>query len=493
MILGRIKLNWMIGISLGLTFIFLMIFRLGLLEKKETALTGTHIFHAQERTDQDIWMNIFQNNEKIGYAHRQFFGTMEGYRVTESVFMQVNMMGMVQDIRLKTEEQLHPDLTLSSFDFELLSRLFRFRARGILKDNILTLLMSGGTGSEQKIELPIQKEIHLSNGLLETMNAEAMKPGESKTFHVFDPITTAERPVTVSVLSEETIRIMGRQEVAKKLSVDFMGISQRAWIGKGGAVLREEGALGITLEQVTREEALRKINLFPGTDLAEFVSIPVNRVLQDVGKLKELKLRLQGIEEEALFVNGGRQSMKDGVLTIRKESISTLLPRSVKSLPEEMEASLATTPLIQSAHPDIQSKAKEIVSSDDPDALKVINLIKWVNENIKKRPVLSVPNALEVLRSRVGDCNEHAVLLAALARALGIPAQVEAGLVYQKGRFYYHAWNVLYLGTWVTADATMGQVPADVTHIRLVRGTENQIDLMGMIGKVKIEILDEST
>ena len=63
-------------------------------------------------------------------------------------------------------------------------------------------------------------------------------------------------------------------------------------------------------------------------------------------------------------------------------------------------------------------------------------------QNIQKRPVLSVPNALETLRNRVGDCNEHAVLLAALARAAGIPAQVEAGLVYQKGRFYYHAWNV---------------------------------------------------
>jgi transglutaminase-like putative cysteine protease len=89
----------------------------------------------------------------------------------------------------------------------------------------------------------------------------------------------------------------------------------------------------------------------------------------------------------------------------------------------------------------------------------------------------------------VGDCNEHAVLLAALARASGIPAQVEAGLVYQEGRFYYHAWNVLYLGTWITADAVMDQLPADVTHIRFVRGTERQIDLVQMIGRVKLEIL----
>jgi hypothetical protein len=481
-----------IGAVFLLIFVFLLILRLGLLEKGEIDVRRDHAFDTRSGTNQDIWMNIFQNNQKIGYVHRQFFGTIEGYRVIESVFMQINIMGMVQDIRFRTEGQLHPDLTLSSFDFELLSGLFRFRARGLLKDKILTFFMTGGTGSEKKVELPIQKEIHLSNGLLETMNAEAMKPGERRTLHVFDPITTTERPVTVSVLSEETIRVMGRQETAKKVSVDFMGLSQRAWIGKGGAVLREEGTLGITLEQVTREEALRTINHFPGTDLAEFASIPSNRVLHDVEKLEELKLRLQGIEKGALFLNGGRQSMKDGVLTIRKELISILPPRSVKPRSGEIEASLAATPLIQSDHPDIQSKAKEIVFSGDPDSLKAINLIKWVNENIQKRPVLSVPSALEVLRNRVGDCNEHAVLLAALARASGIPTQIEAGLVYQKGRFYYHAWNALYLGTWVTSDATMGQVPADVTHIRFVRGTENQIDLVSMIEKVKIEILDKS-
>jgi len=40
----------------------------------------------------------------------------------------------------------------------------------------------------------------------------------------------------------------------------------------------------------------------------------------------------------------------------------------------------------------------------------------------------------------------------------------------------------------VTADATMGQFPADVTHIRLIRGMERQIDLMGVIGRMKIDI-----
>jgi hypothetical protein len=43
----------------------------------------------------------------------------------------------------------------------------------------------------------------------------------------------------------------------------------------------------------------------------------------------------------------------------------------------------------------------------------------------------------------------------------------------------------------VTADAVLGQMPADVTHIRFVRGgADRQVDLLGLIGKLKMEILE---
>jgi len=85
------------------------------------------------------------------------------------------------------------------------------------------------------------------------------------------------------------------------------------------------------------------------------------------------------------------------------------------------------------------------------------------------------------------------VLAVALLRAAGIPAQPEAGLVYLRGRFYYHAWCVLHLGRWITADAVFNQFPADVTHIRLIRGeSDEQINLMGIIGKIKLEVLEQN-
>jgi transglutaminase-like putative cysteine protease len=106
---------------------------------------------------------------------------------------------------------------------------------------------------------------------------------------------------------------------------------------------------------------------------------------------------------------------------------------------------------------------------------------------------VTVPSAREVLGSRRGDCNEHAVLLAALARAAGIPARVIAGAVYANDGFYYHAWNELWLGAWVSADAVFDQIPADATHVKLIEGgLEQQMALAGIIGRLAFAVVEET-
>jgi len=147
---------------------------------------------------------------------------------------------------------------------------------------------------------------------------------------------------------------------------------------------------------------------------------------------------------------------------------------------------------MQSDNPEIKALADKIIAPADTDEQKARKIVNWVYRNIRKKPVLSVPNALEVLRNKAGDCNEHSILTVALLRAAGIPAQMEAGLVYLHDRFYWHAWNVLYLGKWITADTVFNQLPADVTHIRLVRGDSEQLNLMGAIGKIKLEVLEQT-
>ena len=112
---------------------------------------------------------------------------------------------------------------------------------------------------------------------------------------------------------------------------------------------------------------------------------------------------------------------------------------------------------------------------------------------LEKRPVASIPNAVQVLEMRAGDCNEHAVLFAALARASGLPARVVAGVVYADGAFLYHAWDEVWLGSgWMSVDPTFDQMPADATHVKLVEGgPEAHAALLAVIGKLAIDIIPE--
>jgi transglutaminase-like putative cysteine protease len=150
---------------------------------------------------------------------------------------------------------------------------------------------------------------------------------------------------------------------------------------------------------------------------------------------------------------------------------------------------LASTPFLQSDHPRVQAAAHE-AAGDERDPLRAAERLRaWVFRTLEKRPVASIPNAVQVLQMRAGDCNEHAVLFAALARALGLPARVVAGVVYADGAFLYHAWNEVWLGAgWMTVDATFDQMPADATHIKLVEGgPETHAALLTVIGKLAID------
>jgi transglutaminase-like putative cysteine protease len=97
-----------------------------------------------------------------------------------------------------------------------------------------------------------------------------------------------------------------------------------------------------------------------------------------------------------------------------------------------------------------------------------------------------------------GDCNEHTVLFTALARAVGLPTRMAAGVVLvdlhgEGPAFYYHAWPEVWLGAWHALDPTLGQFPADATHLRfVVGGLDQQVDILRLIGSLRVEIVDSS-
>ena len=154
-------------------------------------------------------------------------------------------------------------------------------------------------------------------------------------------------------------------------------------------------------------------------------------------------------------------------------------------------AATAPEPLIQSTAREIVVLSRHIVGQERDPRVAAQRINQWVHDSLRKRVTFGVPNAVQVLRARAGDCNEHTQLFVALARAAGIPARVASGLAYLDGKFYYHAWPEVLLADWVAVDPTFGQFPADAAHLRFVLGgLGQQAELLRLMGNLKIDVLD---
>jgi transglutaminase-like putative cysteine protease len=149
---------------------------------------------------------------------------------------------------------------------------------------------------------------------------------------------------------------------------------------------------------------------------------------------------------------------------------------------------------VPSTDPRIRDLAATIVAGKPTGREQVQAMLDWIRQNIRKEPA-DVFSALDVLTTGRAECQGHAYLFAAFARASGIPTRVANGLVYSeelKG-FAYHAWNESLIdGEWIAVDPMFGQLQADATHLTLLYG-ENLGDLAPLtawIGATRIEVLE---
>jgi len=153
---------------------------------------------------------------------------------------------------------------------------------------------------------------------------------------------------------------------------------------------------------------------------------------------------------------------------------------------------LQPTASIDADHPSVREKARELTDPDATPADNAIKLFYFVRDRIRYNPFSPMLNpedylASEVLARGFGFCVQKAVLLAALARAVDIPARlcfadirnhiVPGDLRKMMGTnlFVYHGYVAFFLNNnWVKAtpafDIAMcdkhGIVPVDFDGIR---------------------------
>jgi transglutaminase-like putative cysteine protease len=154
---------------------------------------------------------------------------------------------------------------------------------------------------------------------------------------------------------------------------------------------------------------------------------------------------------------------------------------------------LAATPSIEAKHPALRRLARKAVGNEKRALAAVKKLNAFVFGYLKKSLSTNLDSALAIARARAGDCTEHARLMVALCRAIGLPAREVGGVTWvpDLGGFGYHAWTEVWVGRWIAVDPSWNEVPANATHIHM--GGPDDVQWIGTLGDLEIDVLGMET
>ena len=327
------------------------------------------------------------------------------------------------------------------------------------------------------------------------MHRGEIREGATVTLPVYEPMSNEVASMTIRVLGKEDLDIEEETYTAWKVEAIYKDlISTSSWITEEGVTLREKSEAGLMMVKTSGKNALdAELGLADVVGLTSISSGVQDSFFQ--GK-ERVRLQLSGVElSEFDFETLGQRwiDAEKGILEVfRTQPPVQPVPFPVKD--PQMASFLRSDAYIQAEDERIRAQAKEAVGDAENAWEASRKLQRWVHTSLKKKPVVSVPSAADVLASREGDCYEHTTLFVALARSVGIPAETCVGLVHLNGSYCYHAWPKVFVGEWVYMDPTFGQDVADVGHFCLETGNlSRQVKIMKLIGKLQIQPLTDET
>ena len=444
------------------------------------------------------WRGVYYRGAKIGFTVRQVTPTDDGFLLEEDGQLEMTLLGATTAARIQTTARVDSSFALQSFDFSLDPGTGPITVSGLVEEMAddwrltVDVTSAGATRTEERrLDAPPILTINLGRRLA----SQGLTAGQRHEWLVFDPATLSNAPVQLKVGEREVVRVGSTRVPAFRVDMAFSGLETTSWVTDTGEVVREESPLGML---TVREPADRAtIMAVPGriqTDLLRAAAVvpEMTQRIDDPRAVRRLRVRLEGADlTSADLLGAGQRVDGDIVEIVRPETPEPGAPDP------EADRYLAPEPLIESDDPAIVAAMRQALGDVSGDRAKAETLTRYVNGLLDKKPTVGFPSAREVLRTRIGDCNEHTALYVAMARASGLPTRIAVGLVYMRGAFYYHAWPEVYLeeedgqALWEPVDPTLNQFPADGTHLRLARGgLDKQTAILPLIGRLKMEVLD---
>jgi hypothetical protein len=450
------------------------------------------------------WRGVYYRGEKIGFTVSQTVRTHDGFELQEDGHLQMTLLGAVTAAHIRTTAAVDSMFALRSFEFSLDPGTGPIHVRGTIEPDgpdgqhrASVTIVSAGESRTEHLTLPEAPALSLN--LSRLLASGGLVPGTRHRMTIFDPATLTNASVEVLVGRRELVQAGETHIPAFRVDMTFQGLQTTSWVTDTGEVVREDSPLGLmTVRESAAHAQGMAVSSRVQSDLlqaAAVVPLDLRQRIDDPRAVRHLRVRLDGLDLTNPDLVGAGQTIVGTTLDLRDSQSLGPGPRD-----PEARQYLDPEPLIESDAPEIRAASATALQGVVGPRARAERLTRYVNALLDKKPTLSLPSARDVLRTKVGDCNEHTALYVAMARAAGIPARIAVGLVYVRGvtgAFYYHAWPEVYLeepdgrGLWLPADPTLNEFPADATHVRLARGgLSKQAAILPLVGRLKMTVLD---
>lgn len=366
---------------------------------------------------------------------------------------------------------------------------------------------------------PIPPNMKNSLDIEKWMLNPGIKPGAETTMTVFLMDALGIVDATIRYLDDEIITAMDETHRCRKFLTVFKsmpGMEVLTWLDPMGTVIKMEtptalGRITQILCDPEKEQASSPDRAQTPKEMFTSVFVyPSGESLTDKTDAKEVRLilrlkegNLQDYIDLSLFSDA--EIVPEGVRVLLKRP--SIPKAGQKTEPRERRESATRSDdagvgpdFADADDPAIREKLKEIIPKEMTNKAEIAEkLVRWVYNYIEDKSLdVGFASASEVLEHKKGDCSEHTVLFAAMARAAGIRCRVLTGLGYssESDFFAYHIWPEVFIGRWVPVDPAFNQFPADTLHIPFARCDKITVfglakessALMKIVGNVEIAV-----
>jgi hypothetical protein len=437
----------------------------------------------------ETWRSLFYGELKVGYVHTTSSREKrEGESLHRTDVEQVLSYFQGKDIRFSSLETYleREDGSLVEFSYSSTSSSGKTSIRGTVKGDKVYYILSYPKKAPKEMTIDWLTDTLGPRGVETLMKSKGLSPETSYAFKMYSFTRTTTVSVTVTVQGREKVSVGGKERDLHRLSIageDIRGgdgkpIPRKRWVDGQGRFVKEWDMRGggQTQTACSKDEALAagrglltQYNLRNRCAVDEDVMRP--RLVTQAGFLLKGPSGLFKIKYKGPGQAGRRRD--DGMqVTVRVPKAPSGGAMPCKD--EAMAPFLKANYFLDFDQGEVKAVARRVVGGGR-NARKAAEALRvWTFQNLRKNPInMGIATASSAIAHGEGDALEHAVVLAGLCRAVGIPSRLVGGLLISSKVAHSHVWTEVWAGGWMPLDATQ-EDPIDAMRIRFAESDLNE-------------------